>query len=338
MGRMVFKGSEFEEFILKVKSQLNLNWDDLGKSARVSGRTLRDWKRGVLLPSEKIVGNLEKLSGISAPKPIEIREEFWSGRKYGYIGALARMKKYGPPGTSEGRRKGGIVSQQRRKENPEHYKKLGCLVRKEFKYPKYSDKLAEFVGIVLGDGSISNYQIKITLNYKDDSEYAIYVKDLIGDLFGEFPTTMQREDAGCIDLMITGINLVEYCLSIGLLRGNKVTNQVDVPKWIKKKREYYLSCMRGLFDTDGCVYFHKHWSNGIRYRNLGFCFTNCSRPLLNFFYHGLCELSCQAYLKEKNVFMYSLEEIERFFKEVGPRNWKQTIRLRYHMSNPKRIS
>src|SRR3972149_7219038 len=123
MGRIVFKQSEFEKFILKVKSSRNLNWDNLGKLVGLTGRTLRDWKRGVLLPSEQKVKKLERLSGIEAPKPIEIRKEFWSGSVYGRAAAIARMKKYGPPGTAEGRCKGGMVSQQRRKENPEYYRK-----------------------------------------------------------------------------------------------------------------------------------------------------------------------------------------------------------------------
>ena len=42
-------------------------------------------------------------------------------------------------------------------------------------------------------------------------------------------------------------------LQLGLQTGNKVEKQVRIPDWIKAEREYFISCIRGLIDTDGYI-------------------------------------------------------------------------------------
>ncbi|OGD83776.1 hypothetical protein A2572_01000 [Candidatus Collierbacteria bacterium RIFOXYD1_FULL_40_9] len=67
-------------------------------------------------------------------------------------------------GGGQGRSKGGVNSQINRRVNPIHYRNLGCNVAKESVTPKHSELLAETVGVILGDGGITNNQLKITLN------------------------------------------------------------------------------------------------------------------------------------------------------------------------------
>ncbi|MBM4467703.1 MAG: hypothetical protein FJ014_19490 [Chloroflexi bacterium] len=50
--------------------------------------------------------------------------------------------------------------------------------------PEKSPLLAEFIGIMLGDGSITDHQVTVTLNKTDDAEYANFIRELIGGLFG----------------------------------------------------------------------------------------------------------------------------------------------------------
>ena len=76
----------------------------------------------------------------------------------------------------------------------------------EIKYPNIENsKFAEFLGILIGDGSIgiykckaynkikTQYKLQITLNSIDDKVYIQYVKDLITDLFGIIPRTFNRK-------------------------------------------------------------------------------------------------------------------------------------------------
>ncbi len=344
MGRMVFKKGEFTNFILKTKDTLGLSWDKLGKRTGVTGRTLRDWKRGVLLPSEQKVKKLEKLSGVKAPKPIEVRKEFWSGGVYGRAAAIARMKKYGPPGTTEGRRKGGMTSQKRRKEDPEYYRKLGCLVRKKFLKVKPSAQLAELTGIILGDGGISNYQLRIYLNRKADQVFAQYVSKLLKTVFGEAGSRYEHPEENLIILNITGVDLIEQLSKWGLEKGNKVKRQIDFPEWINRSSKYKKLCVRGLVDTDGCLFFHHHWttSRGVKYkyRNLGLCFTSASRKLINSVSKTLDGFCVKHSINHRGdrIFIYNLEMVKRYLKVFGSSNPRISDKLKYHISCSTRLN
>lgn len=57
-----------------------------------------------------------------------------------------------------------------------------------FNQPPYSLELAEFIGIILGDGSLSKNQLTITLHKFDDKDFISYVKNLIKRLLGVAPS------------------------------------------------------------------------------------------------------------------------------------------------------
>lgn len=338
MSRCIFEKGNQKQFLLQVKEKLSLSWGEIAHRVNLSPRTLRDWEKEKFIAKKEILLKLSEMSNIALPLIIEERREWWSAYQHGRKGALSRLKKYGPPGTPEGRRKGGLVSQQLRRENPEYYRRLGCIVRNEFKIPKQSMALAEFVGIMLGDGAITDSQATISLSLKNDTQYGGYVKTHLEKLFGRKPSVYKRIDDGTLIIQFSGVNLIEFCLKIGLVKGNKIRAQVDIPRWIKNKTPYYIACLRGLFDTDGCIYLHKHWTKGIHYRNLGLCFTSHSKPLLHSFNQGLLRLGLRTTIKPNRIFMYSQDQIQKFFETVQPRNQYQVAKLRYHISNSRRLS
>jgi len=46
----------------------------------------------------------------------------------------------------------------------------------------------------------------------------------------------------------------EVLVYVGVKVGNKVKNKVEVPKWVFDDKKFIISFLRGIFDTDGCVY------------------------------------------------------------------------------------
>ena len=126
--------------------------------------------------------DLSNKFSIPLPKNFKILPRSWHLQKAASKGGLKRQELYGLLGNIESRKKGGIISQQKRKENPEKYKLLGCLVRKKFKTPLFSEELAELIGIILGDGALNNAQLRITLSRIVDKKYAIWVRTLIGKI------------------------------------------------------------------------------------------------------------------------------------------------------------
>lgn len=142
-------------------------------------------------------------------------------------------------GSIEAKRKGGLASQQRRRESPGFYRSLGCNVAKLFKKPNFSSDLAEFIGLVLGDGGITEYQIHITLNSVKDREYSVYVAKLIERLFLLKSKICRRKDSKAIVLILSGVNLIRWLKTIDLDCRNKVREQVGVPSWICKDLNFF---------------------------------------------------------------------------------------------------
>ena len=136
MSRAVFKVGEQKIFFQKIRSASQLNNEKLGKMIGISGRSFLDWCNEKTLPKLESLKLLAEKFQVPEPKTIEIREEFWSGRIHGKSAALACIAKHGPPGTTEGRKKGGRNSQANRRQNPTYYKSLGCIVQNSFRKPK----------------------------------------------------------------------------------------------------------------------------------------------------------------------------------------------------------
>ncbi len=329
MQRAVLTKKDREQFFnnLLEKSKVSLN--SIAPRYGISGRTLRDWRRG------KFLSSVEKLEAIANDfnlklPPFKTRSQHWYAIKGARKGALARMALYGPPGTPEGRKKGGLVSQRNRRENPEKYRVLGCLISKTFLMPDFSKELAELCGILLGDGAITDTQIRVTLNRFTDRKYAFFVAKLMERIIGEKPSKYIQEST--VELCLSGVELVKLFEKLGLKRGNKVAQQVNIPKWILKNKIFALSCLRGLVDTDGGVYTHNHVVGGKRYLHFGLCFTSASKPMLDSVHKIFISVGIKAKVQgERRIYIYDMKEVFKYFKIVGSNNPKHKKRLKKYL-------
>jgi len=179
MMRLLLDKVKQKEFLVGVCKELEINTEQAGKLVDICGRNYRDWIHGKLLPRKDAIEKLSEMSGIPIPKVIEEREEWWSGRVNGKKGGEACYKKYGAPGTSEDRMKGWLATLAHKKNDPS----LRWSLPNEFKKPNYSEELAEFIGIVLGDGGLTHDQCVVSLHMIDDIEYSEYVRKLANKLF-----------------------------------------------------------------------------------------------------------------------------------------------------------
>ncbi|MBS3172356.1 hypothetical protein J4438_02135 [Candidatus Woesearchaeota archaeon] len=135
---------------------------------------------------------------------------------------------------------------------------------KVIKIPDKNERLAEFVGIMLGDGNITKYKSKINNNcdysiciagnYEKDFDYlTVYVSNLIIELFNTKPPFYRQKNTNGMKIYVRSKRLVLFLESIGLVPGHKKRNNVKIPDWIFSKKEFMTACLRGLIDTDGCV-------------------------------------------------------------------------------------
>ena len=157
-----------------------------------------------------------------------------------------------------------------------------------------NEKLAELIGILLGDGHLhkkgeNSYLgsiLSISINRVKEPEYVEYVRQLLIDLFNEKPKIHPQIDNKYIDLKIYNDQIIHFMIIKGILTRDKVKNQISVPNWIKKYelwiannlynwelkyRSLVIGCLRGLVDTDGSIYVdHFNKIIGIGFKNASF--------------------------------------------------------------------
>ena len=226
-------------------------------------------------------------------------------------------------GGIEGRRRGGCVSQLRRKQYPLYYIELGCNVAKTSLIPNRSRCLSEIIGSILGDGGLTSNQLHITLNSEKDADYCIYLRKLLRHVFKLDVGYFKRKGVKAVVLTVSGINFVNNLKVLGLKTGNKVTQQVSVPPWIINSPSYSRWCLRGLMDTDGGIFKNKYTINGRDYAYQKICFTNKSKPLIKFVFDTLTNNNFHPkQYKGDKVWLCSCKEVQKYLKIVGSSNYR----------------
>jgi len=195
--------------------------------------------------------------------------------------------------------------------------------RKTIRIPKASELLAEFFGIMLGDGGINNlWQANITMNSIKDAEYSLYVKKLIQNLFDISPAIRKRKGRNAVVISVASTTLVDFLVTHGLPRGNKLKNGVRIPDWILQKRSYRIACVRGLMDTDGCLFVHSHRVRGKPYKNIGLCFTSYSPEMLGQVVGVFEEFGVIPHIgsQGRDIYLYRADAVAKYLEVFGTSN------------------
>jgi len=181
----------------------------------------------------------------------------------------------------------------------------------------HTRSLAEFFGIMLGDGCLTPTQITVTLGNKE-LNYVKYVSHLISRLFNITPK-IQKRPKGYYVVYFGSTKIVRWLQSNGLVF-NKVKYQVKAPDWIFKRKFLMEGFLKGFFDTDGSVY-------RLRF-GVQLAFTNRSFPLLKDLKYSLDAL---GYYPSKicgyRIYITKKRYILRFIKKINPANLKHRQRF-----------
>lgn len=246
----------------------------------------------------------------------------------GQKGGIARIRKLGNPGTEEGRSKGGRNAVLRIKKLQKTGYATGFNVAKKLEPIRKNGVLAEFVGVLFGDGHVGKYQTSITLDSRNDREYADYLKGLIENKFGVPAKLSFRKNARALDLTISSIAFSKQMVRFGMVEGTKLRVGLHIPEWITSSRTYTQAFLRGLFDTDGCVYSELKKVNGKEYRYIGMAFASASPSFLGEIAVALqgLGLSPTYTSRQKSVYMRKQSSIDAYFSMVSSHNPKHSVR------------
>jgi len=198
-----------------------------------------------------------------------------------------------------------------------------------------SRKLAEIIGIMMGDGCLyldkfKKYQTSISF-HKKEKDYLYYVKNLFEKYFDYKFCITEIENEFL--LRNNSVFVGKKLISAGIIEGNKINNKIIIPNWIFKNKYFLLNLLRGFFDTDGCIY--RKYENYSQIQ-----FKLASKETINSLYQALIQLGFNPTKIQKEIYkgrfswkiyIVRQKEIKRFFKEIKPANKKHI--KRYNLIN-----
>jgi intein/homing endonuclease len=311
------------KFFLGVQSRLGLPSQEIARLLHVHPRTLNTWVNGrASIPLESL-SFLATRARMRIPKHKTIAQYSWTSRA-GLMGGMSTLKKYGRVPVDPKRR---VRAWEKwyAKDGVRHLP--ATFKQRDIFLPERSEDLAEFCGILLGDGHVAERQVTVTLHEHDDRLYASYVTTLMKKLFRTSVSIYPRPKHSVVVLIISRTRLVTYLSILGLPKGNKISRQADIPSWIKKDSTYTKTCVRGLMDTDGSVYqeVHHHPKKDYPYPRMSF--VSHSAPLRSSVLAFLKKEGIHAVIRNnRSVNIERLPDIIRYFKVIGSNNPKHLVR------------
>jgi len=292
---------------------------NLAIKLRVPYPTFKNYFQESRLLPEKLFDKILKLSSIEKNDlNLSYLPYNWGQSKGGKKGMKTLEKKY-PHHILQWRRK-GLKNSNRCK-------------TKEINYPKLNEKLAEFIGVYLGDGTLTKYFIRISGDSRYDGPYFNYLNKLIDNLFGIIGSITKDKKHNTMYLTIFSKKLCSFLKKEYKLNyGHKIINKTSIPKQILNNRKLLFVCIRGLVDTDGSVS-----RRGIRGSQFCIQFTSHNKNLLK---------QVEKFMRKEKFFTFSdktgtgtnsKEKIFKYFKEIGSANLRHIIRFYERFYSNKNI-
>lgn len=121
-------------------------------------------------------------------------------------------------------------------------------------------QLAYVVGVALGDGNLSRPNGRATrLRVTCDMTYPALITDITAAVHKLFPhnavSHTTRTDH-CVDISVYS-NALNECMPWRVGKGSKYDQRAHVPAWILADNDCMKSCLKGLLQTDGSIYYDR---------------------------------------------------------------------------------
>jgi len=168
-----------------------------------------------------------------------------------------------------------------------------------------SGNLAELMGVILGDGYLGKHPRTENLAILSNSNNPGFIKrysQLIENVFGKKPHIYKRKDSNC-----TKISIYQKDISkrLGIQGGVKKNQNIKIPQWIFKNKEYLKRYLKGLYEAEGSFCIHKPTYT---YK---FLFANRNKSLLANVYRALRILGFHPHESKYKIQISKREEVYR---------------------------
>ena len=192
-------------------------------------------------------------------------------------------------------------------------------------------KIAEFIGIMLGDGSIGiyntkagnkikkHYVIKVSLDSRNRN-YQSYIYKLMKEVLNVEPRVYFKKKENAVDICTFRKEKIDYILNNLGLKISPKWNKMEIPeKYTQGKLALFV--LRGLFDTDGSVTIFKN--NGIIYPRLELriCPSPVKNQIVDILKENNIRFTIQKLDKGKiKIRISGRKELKNWFDKIGSSN------------------
>ena len=237
-------------------------------------------------------------------------------------------------------RKSGILTKKSFKElqnllgrSIEHESILGSYRKNKVLNLRHSRKLAEFIGILIAKGHIEKDRIRINLSGVCKNQIFLdYIKELLIEIFllkEERLYFKFSKDTSYI--RVNSIVVPHELRKLGVI--SEILNVPVIPKWIFTRKDFIVSCLKGMFEIAGQIIVNSRGSLEIRFIRPKRFIVECFRDLC--FRLGL-ELS-RIYSYQRKMEFYSNNSsiskkfyvsmskkasLKRFFNLISTLKWE----------------
>lgn len=318
--RLIFEKGEQRRFLGTTKKILKCkNYNELAKFLNVPVKTFENWLyEEQSLPKnifDKIVKNYPTLK--SFRKFIfEKRYRFWGQIKGGKKTFKILIKKYGKGELQKRRSRGG------KKAIKKLIKKYDITIEKD-------EHFWEFLGILYGDGCLSKFRsggrifrVIVISGHKHNDRYYFEnrVIKLVERILRRKPKIKEDRKFNGIHIYFQSKKLFDYLVkNFNFPVGKK--KLLIIPKELINSNQRDINAfIRGLFDTDGSLYFEKNYSTSYHYPTIEI-FSKSNR-LLNGIKLLLENSGFSVIRGSRRIRLRGNTNLEKWMKEIGSSNMK----------------
>jgi intein/homing endonuclease len=191
--------------------------------------------------------------------------------------------------------------------------------------------LSELIGAIIGNGNIYDGKIKYVeitgSSVYDEAYFRGRLSSIIISQLGYNPRIYIKDNV--IRLRINKRSFVKYLKDVGVPTGKGKSLTVKIPNRIAKNWNLTKSCIRGIFDTDGSVYFDHRKTYTTPYPRIDLHLNNLG---LVYQIHDMLisrSFNPKISIKKGSLYLNGISEIEHYLKTINFSNYKHLAKIKY---------
>lgn len=331
--RVLLKEGKQREF-LKEAIVLSRGLRPFLKLISTKNSTLKGWRySGYLIPKEKFDSIIHMYPELKCYNGfiIKIKPDSWGKIKGGKRTYKIIVERYGIDEIRKRQSNGIKSSALKRGENP-------ATLNLNYENKEF----LEFYGALLGDGWMSSFtsrrynktywQLGLSMHIQHDKEYLIRIKRIVKELFNREGYLKYKPKHNSIEFIFGHKELIKKLNEeLGFPVGVKIN--LSIARRFLDNKDSMRHIIRGLFDTDGSIYFDRDKNYRTPYPIIDIC--TYSNTLIEQLNEALKKENFKVIKYKKGIRIKGHSQVQRWFRDISPQNKKHKLKYQNYLNHKR---